>query len=174
MNSGFSTSRQHAIKRGTFYIEAYFLEQNYRTFFCIFVSIVVVLLVYWISPTSHHRHPTTSIPTIVIKDNLTKQIKRAGDGKSFPVAQKSVSVLYKLHINRKFVEEEQDRLEPFVTKIGVGAVIVGWDLGIVTMSIGEICTLIVPPEMGYGPDGSGEEVPGNSTLIFEIELLKID
>jgi FKBP-type peptidyl-prolyl cis-trans isomerase len=146
-----------------------------------FVVFIVALLIGTVfsgdkkdssSSSINQKSSLTPLPTIRIKDNLTKQIKKAGDGKTFPVTKQTISVLYSLHIAGVFVEEVKDRKHPFVTEIGVDAVIVGWDIGILTMSLGEICILSVPPEMGYGERGSGKEVPGNSTLIFEIELLK--
>ena len=42
------------------------------------------------------------------------------------------------------------------------------------MSLGERSKLTVLPEYGYGAAGSGERVPPNSTLIFDVELLKIN
>ena len=41
------------------------------------------------------------------------------------------------------------------------------------MSVGEKAELIIKPEYGYGEDGAGADIPGGSTLIFKVELLKI-
>lgn len=61
---------------------------------------------------------------------------------------------------------------PFEFKLGAGQVIKGWDEGLVGMKVGEKKTLTVPPEKGYGPnDYNG--IPGNSTLIFDVELVAI-
>ena len=62
--------------------------------------------------------------------------------------------------------------QPFQFVLGEGQVIKGWDQGVVGMKVGEKKTLIVPPELGYGPNDYGP-IPGNSTLIFEVELLAI-
>lgn len=69
-------------------------------------------------------------------------------------------------------DSSYDRNQPFSTRIGVGQVIKGWDEGIVGMQVGGKRTLTIPPELGYGPNGTGP-IPGNSTLIFETELLAI-
>ncbi|MBP7832759.1 MAG: FKBP-type peptidyl-prolyl cis-trans isomerase [Candidatus Levybacteria bacterium] len=66
-----------------------------------------------------------------------------------------------------------DRNQPFETKIGVGYVIRGWDMGIPGMKIGGKRKLTIPYEYGYGEAGAGPLIPGFSTLIFEVELLNI-
>ncbi len=60
----------------------------------------------------------------------------------------------------------------FSFTIGSGQVIQGFDLGVTGMKVGGKRKITVPPELGYGPRGSGP-IPGNSTLVFELEILKI-
>ena len=50
-------------------------------------------------------------------------------------------------------------------------VIKGWDLAIATMRTGETARLRIAPEFAYGEDGAGEKIPGNATLVFEVELM---
>ncbi len=76
-----------------------------------------------------------------------------------------------LEDNTKF-DSSLDRDEPFITQIGVGHVIKGWDEGVLGMKIGGKRKLIIPPELGYGSRAIGP-IPANSTLIFEVELLEI-
>lgn len=66
-----------------------------------------------------------------------------------------------------------DRNIPFETKIGVGQVIKGWDMGVIGMKKGEKRKLTIPSEFGYGPYGAGDVIPPNADLIFEVELLEI-
>jgi peptidylprolyl isomerase len=66
-----------------------------------------------------------------------------------------------------------DRGQPFSFQIGKGAVIPGWDEGVLTMKIGGKRQLLIPPSLAYGASGSGNTIPPNSTLIFEVELLEI-
>lgn len=63
---------------------------------------------------------------------------------------------------------------PFKFTLGAGRVIPGWDKGLEGMKVGQKARLIIPPSMGYGPRGSGQRIPPNATLCFEVELMGID
>jgi FKBP-type peptidyl-prolyl cis-trans isomerase FkpA len=62
---------------------------------------------------------------------------------------------------------------PFEYTLGAGGVITGWEQGIPGMRVGGLRKLVIPPSLAYGSAGSGS-VPGNSTLLFEIELLGVE
>ena len=49
----------------------------------------------------------------------------------------------------------------------------GFVEGLLTMRVGGMRKLVVPPFLGYGEDGFGKEVPPNATLIYDIELLEV-
>eukprot|EP00834_Sanchytrium_tribonematis_P008772 NODE_1174_length_1904_cov_0.962881.p1 type:complete len:400 gc:universal NODE_1174_length_1904_cov_0.962881:1847-648(-) len=63
--------------------------------------------------------------------------------------------------------------KPFNFTIGKGEVIRGWDLGIVGMTEGSTRKLTIPANLAYGKKGSPPEIPGNSTLVFDVKMLKI-
>lgn len=115
--------------------------------------------------------PTGSPPKRLVKEDVVKgkgPAAKAGD---------NVTVQY---VGVNFSTGEQfdaswDRGEPFTFQLGQGAVIKGWDKGVVGMKAGGRRQLTIPPELGYGaqgtPDGS---IPPNETIVFVVDLVSID
>lgn len=75
-------------------------------------------------------------------------------------------------------EEEFDsswsRNQPFPLTLGEGLVIPGWEEGIEGMKVGGRRELIIPPNLAYGSAGSPPVIGPNETLIFVIDLLKVE
>ena len=65
-----------------------------------------------------------------------------------------------------------DRDQTMTFVLGAGQVILGFDQGIVGMRVGGTRQLIIPPYLGYGPQGNAV-IPPNSTLIFDVYLLSV-
>uniref|UniRef100_A0A3Q2WUS2 peptidylprolyl isomerase n=1 Tax=Haplochromis burtoni TaxID=8153 RepID=A0A3Q2WUS2_HAPBU len=74
--------------------------------------------------------------------------------------------------NGKKFDSSRDRGSPFQFKLGAGEVIRGWDEGVAQMSLGQVAKLTCSPDYAYGSRGYPPMIPANSTLIFEVELLK--
>jgi FKBP-type peptidyl-prolyl cis-trans isomerase len=70
-------------------------------------------------------------------------------------------------------ESSLDKKKPYSFRVGAGAVIKGWDSGIVGMKVGGKRRLTIPPQLAYGPAGSPPSIPGNATLVFDLELLSV-
>lgn len=62
----------------------------------------------------------------------------------------------------------------FSFQLGSGQVIQGFDLGVSGMQVGSKRTITIPPELGYGARGAGRDIPPNATLVFDLEVLKIN
>jgi peptidylprolyl isomerase len=72
----------------------------------------------------------------------------------------------------KVFDNSYDRKAPIATPIGLGAVIKGWDLGLVGKKVGSRVLLVIPPADGYGSAGSsGAGIKGTDTLAFVIDIV---
>jgi len=106
-------------------------------------------------------------------EGLEYIVRQEGTGAK-PTAGQTITAHYTGYLldGTKF-DSSVDRGQPFQTPIGVGRVIKGWDLAFLDMKVGEKRVLIIPSELGYGARGAGGRIPGNATLVFDVELLDI-
>ena len=75
-------------------------------------------------------------------------------------------------LNGKIFDQSYGR-EPFDFQLGAGQVIEGWDKGIVGMKVGGKRKLVIPASMAYKDQDKGD-IPPNSTLVFDVELLSVN
>jgi hypothetical protein len=57
--------------------------------------------------------------------------------------------------------------------LGSNKTIRAWEEGLLGMRVGGKRRLVVPPNLGYGVRGAGDQIPANSVLVFEMEALSV-
>ena len=111
--------------------------------------------------------------SISSKPEVLSEDKVIGMG-SYAVAGSRITIHYTgRFIDGKVFDSSISRGEPLQFVLGVGQVIEGLDKGVVGMRVGGKRFFSIPPELGYGMNDYGP-IPGGSTLIFEVDLLKVD
>jgi peptidylprolyl isomerase len=110
--------------------------------------------------------------TIKTASGLEYTITEKGNGRT-PEKGDKVSVHYTGKLTNDTVfDSSVKRNTPFEFRVGEGAVIKGWDEAFLLLKEGDKATIKFGPELGYGTAAQGP-IPANSTLIFDVELLKI-
>jgi FKBP-type peptidyl-prolyl cis-trans isomerase FkpA len=114
------------------------------------------------------------VPTDTVKTSSGLEIKdnTAGSGREAKAGD-TVLVHYTGWLEDGTQFDSSVGKQPFSVKIGQGNVIKGWDEGLAGMKVGGDRILVVPPELGYGAEGSPPTIPANAKLVFEIVLLSI-
>ena len=105
-----------------------------------------------------------------LPSGLQYKVLKKGTGKS-PTLRDVVTVNYRGRLlNGKEFDSSYARKEPLT--IPVARTIQGWVEALPLMTVGSKWELYIPPDLAYGPTGT-ENIPPNSTLVFEVELLDI-
>lgn len=108
----------------------------------------------------------------VTPSGLQYEVIKAGSGKT-PTATDNVTVHYtgKL-LDGTVFDSSVERNEP--ATFGVSDVIPGWTEVLQLMKEGDKWVVYIPYDLAYGERGAGQEIPPFSTLIFEVELIKVN
>ena len=104
-------------------------------------------------------------------EQVTIDEVRVGEGH---LAKRGDDVTVKYRGTLESDGSEFDSASRFDFMLGVGEVIKGWDKGIEGMRVGGKRKLVIPPKLGYGKRGSPPEIPGDATLVFDVELLAVN
>ncbi len=109
---------------------------------------------------------------VTLPSGLQYKILTAGNGPK-PTASDTVSCNYRgTLINGKEFDSSYKRGQP--VSFPVGGVIKGWTEALQLMPVGSKWQLFIPADMAYGDRGAGADIGPGQTLIFEVELLKIE
>lgn len=109
---------------------------------------------------------------ITTDSGLKYAILEKGDGVQAKAGD-FVSVHYKgTLLDSTQFDSSYERGKPIEFELGVGRVIKGWDEGIALLHVGDKGRFEIPSELAYGARATGS-IPANSTLIFDVELIKV-
>ncbi len=90
-----------------------------------------------------------------------------------PVLSDSITAHYKgALLNGKEFDSSFKRNQPFTARLT--QLIKGWQIAIPLMKEGSHWRLWIPSDLAYGDRGAGPDIPGGATLMFEVELLKVN
>lgn len=114
--------------------------------------------------------PETPPPTELQTTDLT-----VGEGaEATPGSAVQVHYAGRAYSNGQEFDSSYERPEAFTFTIGEGSVIPGWEQGVAGMREGGRRQLVVPPDLAYGEEGRPPEIGPNDTLVFVIDLLKVE
>ena len=134
-------------------------------------------------------HLSSNLSSLDNQDYVYAKILKVGDGEVSPLFTDSVVVNYcgKLIPTKAYpkgyifdqnfygdIEDEENQKIMVPTTFCVGALVDGWTTSLQKMHVGDIWRLYIPQSMGYGEKGSSQgNIPGNSTLVFDLYLTNI-
>jgi hypothetical protein len=148
----------------------------------VLLSLIAAGIVYLIASTNSGKPSSTastSPVTLADFDNATPSASglkyvdvEEGTGKTATAGQE-VTVAYTgtLTNGTQFDSSSKPGGRPYTFRLGTGNAIQGWHEGIAGMKVGGKRKLLIPPALGYGAGGRPPQIPGNSILLFDVELL---
>jgi FK506-binding protein 1 len=105
---------------------------------------------------------------------VERELLSKGDGSSFPSKGDHLTMHYVGTLKDGTVfDSSRARGKPLNFIIGIGAVIRGWDEGVMLMSLGEKAILRITSDFAYGSQPP-EGIPADADMDFEVELLSIN
>lgn len=107
-----------------------------------------------------------------LRGGVFYEVISSGEGDRTPSPRSIVTCHYKGSLaSGRIFDNSYERKCPEAFR--VNELIPGFQIALVNMHIGDHWRVYIPSEMGYGSRGAGRDIPGNSALIFEIELIAI-
>lgn len=107
---------------------------------------------------------------IVTESGLQYEVLKKGEGDETPNSKTVVTCHYEGRlINGKIFDSSYKRNQ--TASFPLNRVIAGWTEGLQLMNKGSKYRFYIPSELGYGNRAMGRDIPANSTLIFDVELI---
>jgi len=117
--------------------------------------------------------PLLAASLILGFENLVVKDLKVGTGPAAKAGD-AITVVYRGTLtNGKEFDSSKGR-PPYAFLLGKGTVIKGWDQGLVGAKAGGKRRLTVPPALAYGDRGIGSDIPPKSTLVFDIDILRVE
>jgi peptidylprolyl isomerase len=113
--------------------------------------------------------PTGSPPRRLVKDDIV----RGNGGTARPGDRVTVRYVGVSFSTGEEFDASWNTGRPYSFRLGAGDVIPGWDKGIVGMREGGRRELTIPPELAYGSEGAPPDIAPNETLVFVVDLVRI-
>jgi len=143
------------------------MNKNLRVGAIIVLAVLVLAAVAFVIT----RRGSQAAPEVTTASGLKYQDLKVGDGAT-PTMGQTVTVHYIGRLeNGKEFNNSYTLGKPIDFKLG--QVIAGWNEGLQTMKVGGKRRLWIPSKLAYGPAGRPPNIPPNSNLDFEIELLGV-
>lgn len=107
-----------------------------------------------------------------LEGGIQYEVIKEGSGLQ-PVLSDSITAHYRgALLNGKEFDSSFKRNQPFTARLT--QLIKGWQIAIPLMKEGSHWRLWIPSDLAYGDRGAGADIPGGATLLFEVELLKVN
>ena len=119
--------------------------------------------------------PTLTFPAAPAPADLAVAVLASGDG---PLVESGDTIVVH-YLGQTWgghvFDNSYDRGSTIAFPIGVGAVIGGWDAGLVGQQVGSRVLLSIPPHDGYGPRGVPQAgIRGSDTLVFVVDVVGVE
>ncbi|MFC8924161.1 FKBP-type peptidyl-prolyl cis-trans isomerase [Cellulosimicrobium sp. NPDC057127] len=123
---------------------------------------------------SFGEKPTLTFPEQGAPEGLQVVVLSEGSGPAV-TAGRNIVVHYLGQVwGGQVFDNSYDRGDTIAFPIGVGAVIGGWDKGLVGQNVGSRVLLSIPPEHGYGQRGVPQAgIGGTDTLVFVVDVVDV-
>jgi len=142
------------------------MSKKFQAGIAIVVALAVVALFFV------YNNPFAFFETSNKSQGLVVQDEAVGSGQEARAGD-VLTVNYTGRLEDGTIFDTSMGAEPISFMIGAGYMIPGWEQGLIGMKEGGKRLLIIPPELAYGTQGRGS-IPPNATLIFEVELVKVE